>query len=179
MMVTLVLALLIGCGQKEDECSAERACSLGSTCVDGTCVEQECSTSDQCPIETYCSPRRTCEAGCEADNDCRFGDGCDVETKTCQTGECLDTHVDCGFGQFCSQAGECYDAGGYYCQPCNDDGDCGGNGSYSENMCLSGGCGVYCTTTTDCPSGYTCSPVVDLAGNVVSHQCYTACSVFE
>lgn len=168
-------SLLVGC-PAEFECSEEQACPLGSVCTNGSCVEQSCATSDQCPIEQFCSSDRVCTPGCEADSDCKFGDICDVGAGMCASTQCYDTHIDCGFGEFCNPGGECYDAGGYYCEPCNDDGDCGGNG----NMCLSFGyCGVACDSSNDCPAGYQCGDVVDLSGNVVSHQCYTACYLYD
>jgi len=89
--------------------------------------------------------------------------------------ECSDTRLDCGFGEFCSPAGECYEAAGFYCHSCNDNGDCGGNG----NTCLSGTCGVTCNTDADCPGGFDCYPVSDYAGNVVTHQCWTDCSRWD
>ena len=58
------------------------------------------------------------------------------------------------------------------------DGDCGGNG----NLCLSlpGGafCGVTCEYEDDCPSAFTCVPVSDAYGNIVSNQCIAYCTQF-
>lgn len=172
--MTLLFLSLMGCPQPEAECDAETECPLGSLCVDGECVSQSCATSDQCGIEQYCKDH-SCVDGCEAADDCMFGDVCDAETNTCVAGECADTRTDCGFGEFCAPNGTCFDAGGYYCKPCEDDGDCGGSG----NMCLSGYCGVTCSSDAECPGGYDCLPVSDWSGNVVANQCWTYCWLYE
>lgn len=170
----LLFSLLGGCSTPQYECSETQACGLGSTCISGQCVAQECSTSAQCPIETYCTAKRQCETGCESDADCRFGDVCDAGSHQCTSTTCVSGRVDCSFGQFCSPDGECYDAGGYYCHPCSDDGDCGGNG----NMCFGDVCGVTCSTNDDCPNGYSCVDVINENGSVVAHQCLTDCTLF-
>jgi hypothetical protein len=170
-----LLLFLLGCTGADPECSEDIPCDFGSVCVDGTCEAQSCATSEQCGIEQYCD-NSTCVDGCEADSDCRFGDTCDQTAHTCGTAGCTDTRLDCGFGEFCSPAGECYDAGGYFCAPCEENGDCGGNG----NMCLNGGyCGVTCEGDSDCPGGFDCVPVSDFNGNVVSNQCFTYCWLYE
>lgn len=174
-MTLVIWAALSGCNYGTSECTEEVGCGLGAVCIDGACIERNCSTSGQCGIEQFCSAQGVCTPGCKEDTDCRFGDYCEEATATCQAAECSDTRLDCGFQEFCSPAGECYDAGGYYCRSCNDDGDCGGAG----NMCLSGYCGVTCVADSDCPSGYDCLPVVDLSGNVVSYQCWTYCWLYE
>ncbi|MES2639927.1 MAG: hypothetical protein V4850_10610 [Myxococcota bacterium] len=170
-----LLMMLLGCPSEEAECSEDVACPFGSVCEAGVCEAQSCATSMQCGIEQYCSDS-TCVDGCETDDDCRFGDLCDEETSECAAAECVDTRLDCGFGEFCNPGGECYQAGGYFCAACEDDGDCGGNG----NMCLNGGyCGVTCDGDSDCPGGYDCLPVADFNGNVVSNQCFTYCWLYE
>ena len=175
-MITSLL-LFLACGQKaEPECTETKACPFGSVCVEGVCETQGCATSDQCAIEQYCKESQ-CVDGCAESSDCMFGDVCDTATNTCVVGECTNAKTDCGFGQFCSPTGECYDAGGYYCRPCQDDGDCGGGGNY----CLTGYgyCGVECATDSDCPGGYDCLPLSDVSGNVVTHQCFAACWLQE
>lgn len=167
--------LLAGCGGgSEFECSEDKACALGSVCVDGACVEQACATSDQCGIEQYCDSTSTCVDGCQEDADCMYGDSCDVNTHTCSSGACTDTELDCAFNEFCGPDGSCYDAGGYYCHDCDSDADCGGNG----NICLNGYCGVSCTYDSDCPAGYDCAGIQDNAGNIVTYQCYTSCWLY-
>jgi len=172
--VTAALLLsLLACGG-DSECSAEVECSFGTVCVEGQCITKACATSAQCPMETTCDAGR-CVDGCAEDVDCYPGDACS-ETGSCEPAACRDTRLDCGFGQFCNEfTGSCYDAGGYYCKPCNDDNDCGGNGNYCTG---SGYCGVTCESDNDCPSGYQCYPFVDLAGDVQFYQCYTACWVY-
>lgn len=173
-MITALLLVLLSCTVAKTECSEEKACSFGSVCVSGVCQAQTCATSDQCGIEQYCSDHR-CTDGCQLDADCRFGDVCD-EKATCTPALCSDTRLDCSLGEFCSPAGECYTAGGYYCKSCQDDGDCGGNG----NLCLNGGtCGVTCSSDADCPGGFDCYPIYDFNGNIQSHQCWTDCSRLE
>jgi hypothetical protein len=125
-------------------------------------------------MENLCE-NGTCTSGCGEDADCYPGDSCG-EAGACEPKDCTDTRLDCGFKQFCNEfSGECYDAGGYYCKPCNDELDCGGNGNYCTS---SGYCGVTCETDTDCPSGFQCYAFVDGAGDVQFYQCYTACWVY-
>lgn len=166
------LFAFIGCGT-DAECDEATACSFGEVCIEGQCVTKSCATSAQCPMEHTCDDG-ACTAGCGEDADCYPGDSCG-ETGTCETKDCRDTHLDCGFKEFCNEfSGECYDAGGYYCRACNDDNDCGGNGNY----CAGGYCGVTCETNSDCPSGFQCYAFVNSAGDVQFYQCYTACSVY-
>lgn len=173
-MILLLLALL-GCGgEKSAYCENDDACGFGEMCVDGACKAQSCATSAQCGIEEYCS-EHTCVAGCETSDDCMFGDVCNAEKSTCEPGECADTRTDCGFGEFCSPSGDCFEASGYYCRPCEYDTDCGADGNY----CISGYCGVECDSDTDCPSGYDCLPFQDGSGNIITHQCWTYCWLYE
>lgn len=180
-MILVLLATLHACGGSDPECSEEVACGFNETCVAGKCVSHACSTSDQCGMEEYCH-KGTCASGCERDEDCYPGDVCDSGSASCATAACTDTRVDCAFQQFCNTGnGECYDAGGYYCRACQDDGDCGGNG----NLCLNLGnaqtdyCGVTCVSDTDCPNGYTCAGVGDGEGNVIAYQCITYCWLYD
>lgn len=175
------LLLLLACGKTEYECSEEVACGFGETCLEGQCVSRTCATSAQCGMEQHCVGG-ACVSGCEDNADCYPGDQCETETSTCVAESCDDTREDCGFQQFCNGAtGECYDAGGYYCHACQDDGDCGGNG----NLCLSLGdassnyCGVTCSSDADCPNSYTCAGVSDLSGNIVAYQCITYCWLYS
>lgn len=173
----ILYSLFLACSvSTKAECSEETACTgFGEECIEGTCVAASCATSDQCGIEQFCNKESICEAGCAADSDCMFGDLCDLQLATCVEAECTDTKLDCGFGEFCSLAGDCYEAAGYYCQDCEDDGDCGGNG----NICYGGYCGVTCEFDRDCPNGFDCLPFSDLSGNILFHQCWTACWLFE
>ena len=175
----MFILMMLAC-EPEVECSEEQSCEFGSVCVDGSCQEISCATSDQCGIEEFCEDRQ-CVDGCEEDADCYPGDICNTDVRECVPGTCRDTQLDCGFGEFCNTAsGDCYEASGYYCKPCNSDSDCGGSG---ENLCLNWGandyCGVVCETDTDCPSGYGCLPVGDFNGNIVTYQCATYCWLYD
>lgn len=171
-----MLLVLMACGGAKvgEQCSETKTCEFGSVCIDSVCVSQSCSTSDQCGIEKYCNEDRLCASGCAADTDCMFGDSCDLNSRTCVAATCTDSRLDCSFGEFCAPSGECYEAGGYFCMDCEDDGDCGGNG----NICYGGYCSPTCEDDTDCPNGFECYPWEDSAGNVVSHQCYTDCGLY-
>ena len=175
-MILLLVGHLSCSTSTKAECSEEVVCpGFGEECIEGQCVAKSCATSEQCGIEQYCNEQSVCAAGCKEDTDCMFGDLCDTTVNTCIEAECSDTRLHCGFGEFCSLAGDCYDAAGYYCQDCEDDGDCGGNG----NICYGGYCGVTCETNKDCPNGYGCLAFQDLSGNILFHQCWTACYLFE
>lgn len=176
-MISIVL-FLWACGvTTKAECDEETPCAFGEECIEGQCMAQTCATSNQCAIEQFCNDDHTCEAGCKEDTDCKFGDLCDSESKTCVQSECTDTHLDCGFGEFCSPAGECYDAGGYYCQDCEEAGDCGGNG----NECIWGYCSTSCDDggDRDCPAGFDCIPSTDGTGNITGHWCVASCWLME
>ncbi len=165
---------LAGCGA-DAECDAENLCSFGKVCIDGACVTKSCATSTQCPMEHTCVDG-TCEAGCGEDDDCYPGDTCS-EDGACTAKACDDTRVDCGFKEFCNEfTGECYEAGGYYCKACNDDLDCGPEGS--GNYCYAGYCGVTCESDIDCPSGFQCYAFSNTEG-VQFYNCWTACWVYE
>lgn len=169
--------LLAGCtGSSGNECDAETPCAFGSTCIDGFCVEAQCATSDQCPMEHYCTDSRQCTPGCEGDGDCLPGYQCDLDEATCVEAACEDSHVDCGFRQYCNTAtGECYDAGGDFCKPCEpDNDDCG-----AGNICWAGYCAVNCDGDRECPSGFQCAPFTDGTGNVVTYQCITYCWLYD
>lgn len=174
----LLFAVLTGCGGFE--CDEETPCNFGETCVDGTCRESACATSAQCPIETYCAPSRRCEPGCEADADCQAGYRCNNSTTpgTCEQKPCESSHVDCGFREFCNQGtGECYDAGGQYCKPCEPESvttDCGADG-----ICYGGYCAPDCAGGRECPSGFDCVPFVNDAQQIVAWRCFTYCWLYE
>ena len=175
-MIVHILLFVLGClVSSKDECNAETPCPFGEECIEGQCVAQTCATSSQCAIEQFCGDDNLCAAGCKEHTDCRFGDLCDEATATCVQAECTDSKLDCGFGEFCSMTGDCYDAGGYFCQDCEDDPDCGGNG----NRCLWGYCGVQCDSDRDCPGGYDCLALSDGTGNIIDHQCYATCYLME
>ena len=172
-----LLGWVAACTGPELECSEAEACGFGETCVEGTCVEAGCATSAQCDMEFYCN-NRVCVPGCEGDDDCYPGSECDREQGVCVESRCVETSVDCGFREFCNTAtGDCYDAGGNYCKPCDADNqtaDCG-----EDNYCLAGYCGVDCSGGRECPSGFECYPFGDEFGNVITFQCFTYCWLYE
>jgi hypothetical protein len=176
----MVAVTLAGCGDKDKvdfECDEENPCGWGAQCVDGFCEAGHCSSSEQCPMEMHCANRQ-CVPGCELDDDCFPGFECNVELTTCEEEACQETAVDCGYREFCNQAsGDCYDAGGQYCKPCDTNNqveDCG-----EDNYCLAGYCGVDCSDGEECPSGFECYPFGDSFGNIITYQCFTYCWLYE
>ncbi len=172
---------LAGCANKDavQECSETEPCDDFANCVDGRCERRMCSTSADCGMEAFCASDGRCEGGCQGADDCYPGDVC--AEGQCVSGGCRSTSLDCGFNEFCdTTTGDCYEAGGYYCEPCTQESDCGGNG----NLCLNLGggygsfCGVTCESEGDCPSGYTCNPIGDEFGNVFTYQCITYCWLY-
>ena len=169
------LLLLAGCPNRF-ECDEETPCAFGSTCIAGQCEEVSCATSEQCPMEHYCDATRSCVEGCKENSDCLAGSECDKEADVCVPSECQNTSTDCGYKEYCNSAtGDCYEAGGDFCKPCEpQDDECG-----SGNICWAGYCGVNCEGGRECPSGFECAPFVDDVGNIVTYQCITYCWLFE
>lgn len=183
--VLLVLGALLlgGCTGETFECSEELPCAgFGETCVEGTCVVRACSSNVDCPMENVCDGQ-SCQPGCYTDQDCYPGDACNVVDGVCEPRGCVDTHVDCGFKQFCNTlTGECYDAGGVYCRPCSSRNvveDCNGGNRDGTNECWNNHCTVDCSQGRECPSGFECYPFGDNAGNIVTWQCLTYCWLYE
>lgn len=171
----LLALFLVGCNGDRFECAADNPCDFGFTCVAGFCEEVACATSAQCPIEHFCNSSRECVEGCEVDDDCKPGFSCSDEGE-CVQDACEDTSVDCGYKEFCNSAtGECYDAGGDFCRPCEPNGDdCG-----TDNICWAGYCAVNCDGNRECPSGFQCVPFTDNTGNIIAFQCITYCWLYE
>jgi hypothetical protein len=167
-----VICLGSSCTPTSIQCTDEVLCGFGEVCIKSQCVATLCATSAQCPIEHYCTDRE-CVQGCEVTADCYPGDWCN-ESGVCELGECENSHIDCGFREFCNAAtGDCYDAGGQYCNPCNEDYECG-----EGNYCYAHYCGVNCTTN-ECPSGFECYPFSDDNDNIVAYQCIAFCWLYE
>lgn len=155
------------------ECTAERPCDWGQTCVDGFCVESACATSAQCPIETFCLDG-ACLPGCREESDCGPGRTCDLALQVCQDDLCRDTRTDCGFREYCdTTTGTCYDAGEQFCRPCEEDSQCG-----DGNVCYADYCGVGCNDR-ECPAGFDCLGLRDGQGRVTTYQCITYCWLYE
>lgn len=178
------LGALSGCrDEKVIECSETEACPGFGRCVDGTCEAKRCGTDADCGMEAFCDSGE-CAQGCRADDDCYPGDFCDG--GSCAAAGCRNTSLDCDFNEFCDVAtGECYEASGYYCRPCDanssDPDQCG----TEDNVCLNLGggygafCGVECNTEADCPASYTCIGITDSQGNVFTQQCVTYCWLYQ
>ena len=174
----IFLFAFLGCGKDKVQCSEETPCGFGEVCVEGVCEGQSCATNTQCSMESYCL-EGSCTEGCLSDEDCYPGDYCELGEQLCQSAPCTNSHVDCGFKEFCNNAtGECIDASGYYCRDCITDADCGGNG----NVCMHWGlerdfCGVTCEVESDCPSGFSCIDWQDENGSL-TRQCATLCWLY-
>lgn len=171
----LLAGSLAACdGPTTFECDQDTPCGFGSQCVQGQCIEGRCSNSSQCPIEHTCTERE-CVPGCSLDSDCLPGDRCNTETATCEPEGCIDTEVDCHFGQFCNQGtGDCYDAADTYCKRCDTDSQCG-----EGNLCFYGYCAVSCSGGRECPAGYSCEDVTDQFGNPLARVCITFCEQYS
>ena len=174
---------LAGCNGPDFECSEEIPCSgFGEICTDGVCMVETCSSNLDCPMESTCQGN-TCNTGCDSDRDCYPGDQCNLDDGVCETRGCTDTHLDCGYKEFCNTlTGECYDAGGVYCRPCDPRNvveDCNGGNGNGPTQCWNNFCTVDCSNGRECPSGFQCYPFTDRAGNVLTWQCLTYCWLYE
>jgi hypothetical protein len=106
-------------------------CSSGAFCDTGWCV----LTRDGERCAEFCDD--SCPDGFECKTVSAPGAGADVSTI-------------------------CVDRLTYLCMPCDDDGDCAALGFEGKDTCVSYGdagsfCGVECTFSLDCPSGYECN----------------------
>jgi hypothetical protein len=178
----LVVAFAVGCGPTDFECSESVPCPLGETCLNGTCQVEDCTSNLDCPMEYTCDGS-ACVRGCASDADCYPGDICNLEFAECEPLGCTDTHLDCGYKEFCNTlTGECYAAGGVYCKPCdprNVIDDCNAGDDDGTNQCWNNYCTVDCSNGRECPSGFQCYPFSDNAGNIVTYQCLTYCWLYE
>lgn len=183
-LAVLLVAFAVGCDNGPPPvCDELTPCEgFGEICLEGQCVVEECNSNLDCPMEHVCGVGGRCEVGCDNDRDCYPGNICDLETATCESRGCTDTHIDCGFKEFCNTAtGDCYDAGGVYCRPCdprNRVQDCNGGDENGANECWNNYCTVDCSNGRECPSGFQCYPFSDRSGNVVSFQCLTYCWLY-
>ena len=155
--VVFAMGMLLSC-QSEYECDEDRACGFGETCVEGVCQGKSCVTSADCDMQSHCNAGE-CSAGCAADTDCYAGEACNLDLATCEEAQCEDSHLDCGFNEFCdTSSGECREAGGYYCMACASNDDCGIRGMCNNYGAYGSFCVIECETISDCPSGYSCEP---------------------
>jgi hypothetical protein len=171
----LLVVGLGGCTNKF-ECDAETPCDFGYTCLAGFCEESACATSAQCPMEQHCDSNRKCVPGCENSGDCYPGFYCETDSGECLEEACVDSHVDCGYREYCNPAtGECYDAGGDFCKPCEPEED----NCAAGNLCWAGYCAVSCDEGRECPSGFECALFVNEVGLPVGNYCITYCWLYE
>jgi Cys-rich repeat protein len=172
----IALFLLLSCtprAEQGNECTPERACDWGATCVEGFCVTTACATSAQCPVETFCEQGQ-CVVGCRQEADCGPGRTCDLLLQECVDQSCQDTQTDCGFREYCdTNTGTCFDAGEQYCRPCERNSQCG-----EGNVCFADYCGVDCNDS-ECPSGFDCLAIRNGFGDVTAYQCITYCWLYE
>lgn len=154
---------LTGCANP-NACEDDLDCVLGSVCLEGLCTTEYCKTSTDCGMEEHCESRR-CADGCEMDSDCPPGNVC--FGAVCEPTACVSARTDCGWNQVCVD-GTCVDAGDAYCASCDTDEEC------EQGICWEGMyCGVDCTVSDDCPSGFDCLPVSRPEGTRM--QCLSAC----
>ncbi len=181
LLVALLSLTAAACGEKE--CTTSAHCLAGTVCsAAGNCIPVNCNSSVECPIESWCnSDTGECEAGCLNDRDCLPTHTCDAEARACVEPGCRSTQLDCDYGQFCNTlSGQCYDAGGYYCNTCETKYDCNG-GVDGPNWCLRLGgssntyCGVDCSAGQQCPRGYGCGRVRTVGNVTVAYQCVAPC----
>jgi hypothetical protein len=184
VLLVLPLWLLAGCQETVAvQCDEETPCQgFGEVCQEGQCVVGSCTSNLDCPMEQTCNGR-TCRPGCDSSNDCYPGDVCNLAEGMCEPEGCRDTHLDCGYKEFCNTAtGECYEAGGPYCRPCSSRNvieDCNGGDAAGTNQCWNNYCTVDCSNGRECPSGFQCFPFQNAQGEVVTFQCLTYCWLYE
>ena len=126
---------------------------LGTSCVDGICIEGNCDQDSRCPLDQpICGDRKTCR-GCQRNEEClrREGAGegfvCDIETGRCETGDCFPTQSTCG-GQICGDD--------LWCRPCADNAECN-IALGSAFLCVEGTCQeLECNDTRPCALGRAC-----------------------
>ena len=71
--------------------------------------------------------------------------------------------------QTCAQRPWVCDAGPRYCQPCDNDSQCGGTGNFCLDSDAGAFCGADCSMTT-CGAGRRCVDVMD-HGQVIGQNC--------
>ncbi len=158
------------------------------------CVAVDCLEDSHCEIGTYCGENNFCIPGCATDIDCFADQHCDSENRACITDGCTDSQIDCAYGEFCQDSGECeFVPAEPGCQTCTPDpwgfdlqGSCpsGGkclsfnpvegfeqyeNESYCFFDCHGGG-------DNACPRGYECQ-TQDFDGTGEQSVCVAYCPV--
>ncbi len=135
-------------------CAVDAECSFGLVCQGGACVSG-CYTTSDCPIQgNNAQPEAACVGANLAVSPPVLG--------SCQP-YCL-INDSCPVNSYCDAAsGSCSpNADNLNCQSCDQ---CGGLSNYScLQFIISGELGLFCGSTcasdSDCPGGFTCSPVI-------------------
>ena len=193
---------VVGC-ECASNCSGDAECGAGRICVDGRCVQSECSESTEftdcgqhfncidgrCfPDLFLCNDALPCPYGfscvdgvCWPDpEDCSDGNDCEV-SYDCEGGECLEP---CEGESECSIGYSCKDG---YCRPnvrpC-DDGNCPEGYECVDGICFApcdnGSCpaGYVCLDGHCWPEDYECPPGTSFGPNGCRGTCNTFCDSY-
>lgn len=144
------------CNNKDDDCDgkidndADKACSNGEFCVQGSCQLIICTFNKHCPAGLICK-----QGYCKRPKTCQKDGDCD-KLETCKSGVCTQqtckAHKDCPIDSLCL---------GEVCVPaCVTDTECGQN-----FQCVDGRCFRECVNVNDCHSSETC----------INRQCQDKC----
>ena len=146
-------------------CFAGNRCPPGLTCdtTGGICVD--CLTSMDCNNGEVCNTTTRECVQCTSNSDCALRVGTPVCNPTSNTCVGCASDADCAMGVCDANLQRCVTSptNRGLCEPCDMDGQCGGNG----NLCIGinvGGqfldrtCSLDCTNAT-CPSGFECIDV--------------------
>lgn len=138
----------------EQQC--EGGCPSGSRCVDGNCVEGECSATEPCE-----SPLECCGGTCvnvrddinhcgECDNSCvPSGDACIGSTCSCNGA------MPCAESFICCEGEGCIDGQ-------SDRNNCGSCGTECDGECVNGDCSGCIVDEYEEQGGNTCPDAIDI-----------------
>lgn len=182
LRIMFLAAVLAGCSGGEEaeggggECASSEDCPNDLQCIAEACVDVQCTTSAECPYESYCDQQTyACVDGCREDSDCLSGDTCDTVANTCVGASCVDTELDCEYGQFCNEnSGECYDDDRDHCKTCDITGGANQCGNDGECFYVDDG---DCNSQADCDEGYTCGNVPGLGKICHADFCLMECNL--
>jgi len=158
--------LLLVCDQtmgspSQDRCINGIACPNGNecpntqTCLDGTCVGQNCiNTPSLCGMGESCNMQTgRCQMGggttsCTDDVDCPQGQYCNTGSNICLPG-CRD-NSDCPMGAICDASHQCVQPPGGLCGPCQSDSDCPAGTVCFDSLILGQLCRERCLPGSSC-----------------------------